>query len=115
MATPYIRLTEQNKKIILNFIGMCRMNGIELTGTPSMTFNDERADIGKVKIDLFFQNDGITEACWKMTVKVDSDKRFHDNVPAKKGDIYCYLDSYRIEQGSLEIKPVTSKFNIFAF
>ncbi|MBQ9156605.1 MAG: hypothetical protein IJ137_07485 [Eubacterium sp.] len=115
MSKPYIKLTEQNKKIILNFIGMCRMNGIELSGKPSMTFNDVREDIGPVKFDLFFRNDGVTEACWSMTVKADTDVRFHDDIPAKKGDIYCYLDSYRIETGSLELKPVTSKFNVFAF
>lgn len=115
MNTPYIKLTEQNKKVILNFIGMCRMNGIEQSGKPSMTFNDVREDIGPVKFDLFFRNDGIDKPCWSMTVKADTDKRFHDNVPAKKGDIYCYLDSYRVEEGSLEIKAVTSKFNVFAF
>lgn len=106
MSTPYIKLSEQNKKIILNFIGLCRMNGIEMEGKPSMTFNDVREDIGPVKFDLFFRNDGVDKPSWSMTVKADTGVRFHDNVPAKKGDIYCYLDSYRIEEGSLEIKPV---------
>ena len=115
MSKPYIKLTEKNKKVILNFIGMCRMNGIELEGRPSMTFNDNREDIGPVKFDLFFRNDGIDKPCWSMTVKADTEVRFHDDVPAKKGDIHCYLDSYRVEEGSLELKPVSSKFNIFSF
>ena len=31
-------LSEKNKKVILNFIGMCRMNGLEMAEEPSFTF-----------------------------------------------------------------------------
>jgi len=115
MSKAYIPLTEQNKKIILNFIGMCRLNGIELAGEPSMSFKEDREGIGRVIFDLFFKNDKINAPCWSMTVKVDTNTRFHDNTEAKKGEMYCYLDSYRIEQGSLELNHITSKFNVFAF
>ncbi len=115
MSKAYIPLTESNKKIILNFIGMCRMNGIEAKGEPSMSFKEERENIGKIIFDLFFKNDKINAPCWSLTVKTDTDLRFHDNQPAKKGEIYCYLDSYRIDEGSLELKKITSKFNVFAF
>ena len=58
---------------------------------------------------------GITEPSWNMTVKVDSDVRFHDSAASKAGETYCYLDSYRIEKDSLEFKTKTSKFNVFSF
>ena len=87
MGKTYIPITEANKKNILNFIGMCRMNGLE----------------------------GMAEPSWNMTVKVDSDVRFHDSAASKAGETYCYLDSYRIEKDSLEFKTKTSKFNVFSF
>ncbi len=34
----YIPITEANKKNILNFIGMCRMNGLEGMAEPSFLF-----------------------------------------------------------------------------
>ena len=59
MGKTYIPLTEQNKKVILNFIGLCRMNGLELSGEPSFSFKDHREGIGTVMFDLFFRNNGI--------------------------------------------------------
>lgn len=35
MGKTYIPITEANKKNILNFIGMCRMNGLEGMAEPS--------------------------------------------------------------------------------
>lgn len=115
MAETYIPLTESNKKLILNFIGMCRLNGIELTGEPSMSFKERRENVGKIIFDLFFRKDQTQEPCWSMTVRVDTDIRFHDEIAGKPGEMYCYLDSYKIEQGSLELQPVASKFNVFRF
>ncbi len=115
MAKSYIPLTEANLKVIKNFIGMCRMNGLENASEPNLTFKEEREGIGRITFDLFYRANGVTEACWNMTVKSDSEFRFHDDVPAKKGDIHCYLDSYKIETGSLDLIHKTSKFNIFAF
>lgn len=114
MGKTYIPITEENKKCIRNFIGMCRLNGLEGPAEPSFSFKDTR-DIGKVTFDIFFSCNGIVEPCWSMTVRVDSEQRFHDNVPAKSGETYCYLDSYYIEKGSLDFKTKTSKFNIFSF
>lgn len=115
MGKTYIPLSEQNKKTILNFIGMCRMSGLEKTGEPSFSFKENREDIGKVIFDLFYSNNGIAESCWSMTVRVDTSVRFHDKEQAKPGETYCYLDSYKIEEDSLELKHKTSKFNVFSF
>lgn len=115
MGKTYIPISEQSKKFILNFIGMCRMGGLEQTGEPSFTFKEDVENIGTVIFDVFYRNSGITEPCWSMVVKVDTPVRFHDNTPAKPGDTYCYLDSYKIESGSLELKHKTSKFNVFSF
>lgn len=115
MAKTYIPIGEKNKKFILNFIGMCRMSGIEQGGEPSFTFKDTREGVGTVIFDVFFRNNGIEAASWNMTVKLDTSVRIHDDTPAKPGETYCYLDSYRIDQGSLELKHKTSKFNVFAF
>lgn len=115
MGKTYIPLSEQNKKFILNFIGICRMGGLEQHGEPSFSFKEKREGIGTVMFDVFHRNNGITEPCWNMTVRVDTPVRFHDNTPAKPGDTYCYLDSYLIEQGSLELKHKTSKFSVFSF
>ena len=104
MGKRYIPITEANKKNILNFIGMCRMNGLEGMAEPSFSFKDIRDNCR-----------GITEPSWNMTVKVDSDVRFHDSAASKAGETYCYLDSYRIEKDSLEFKTKTSKFNVFSF
>ena len=79
MGKTYIPITEANKKNILNFIGMCRMNGLEGMAEPSFSFKDIREDIGTVIFDVFYNCRGITEPSWNMTVKVDSDVRFHDS------------------------------------
>lgn len=115
MGKAYITISEENKKCILNFIGMCRMNGIEEKGEPSFSFKDKREGLGTVIFDIFFRNDGIQEACWNMTVRVDTEQRIHDDVKAKPGETYCYLDSYKVAQGSLELQHKASKFNVFAF
>lgn len=115
MSDRYIPITDNNLKVIKNFIGLCRMNGLEGPGEPNFTFKENREGIGNIIFDLFFRNNGVSEACWCMTVKTDTPIRFHDNVPAKKGDIHCYLDSYTIAAGSLELTHKTSKFNIFSF
>lgn len=116
MATKVnIPLSEKNIKFIKNFIGMCRMNGLEGPATPSFTFREEREGLGQVIFDIYYQMNTITEPCWNMTVKLDTPVRFHDGVASKPGETYCYLDSYRIDKGSLELITKTSKFNIFAF
>ena len=74
MGKTYIPITEANKKNILNFIGMCRMNGLEGMAEPSFSFKDIREDIGTVIFDVFYNCRGITEPSWNMTVKVDSEK-----------------------------------------
>ena len=53
MGKTYIPITEANKKNILNFIGMCRMNGLEGMAEPSFSFKDIREDIGTVIFDVF--------------------------------------------------------------
>lgn len=115
MGKTYIPITEKNKKAILNFIGMCRMSGLEGEGEPSFTFKDPREEIGTVMFDLFYRKNNVVEPCWSMTVKVDSSKRFHDDEPEEPGATYCYLDSYNITKDSLEFKHKTSKFNVFSF
>lgn len=115
MAETYIPIGENNKKAILNFIGMCRMNGLEENGEPSFTFKDPREGIGIVMFDLFYRSTNVLEPCWSMTVKVDSQKRFHDNEPEEEGATYCYLDSYKISKDSLELEHKTSKFNVFSW
>ena len=116
MAKMIIPITEKNAKFIKNFIGMCRMNGLEGAAVPSFTFRDYREELdGDVIFDIYYQQNTITEPCWNMTVKIDTSVRFHDDQPSKAGETYCYLDSYRIEKGSLEFISKTSKFNVFAF
>ena len=44
MGKTYIPITEANKKNILNFIGMCRMNGLEGMAEPSFSFKDNREE-----------------------------------------------------------------------
>ena len=39
MGKTYIPITEANKKNILNFIGMCRMNGLEGMAEPSLMYS----------------------------------------------------------------------------
>lgn len=115
MGKMNIPLTEKNIKCIKNFIGLCRMSGLEGPSTPSFTFKDFRDDIGTVIFDIYYQQNTITEPCWNMTVKVDTNVRFHDGVASKPGETYCYLDSYRINHGSLDLESKTSKFNVFSF
>lgn len=90
------------------------MNGLEGPEEPSISFKDNR-EIGTVNFDVFYTCKGISEPCWNMTVRVDTPVRFHDKVPAKEGDTYCYLDSYKIDSKTLEFKTKTSKFNVFSF
>ena len=59
MAETYIPIGENNKKAILNFIGMCRMNGLEENGEPSFTFKDPREGIGVVMFDLFYRSTNV--------------------------------------------------------
>ena len=54
MGKTYIPITEANKKNILNFIGMCRMNGLEGMAEPSFSFKDNREEIGTVIFDVFY-------------------------------------------------------------
>lgn len=115
MSTTYIPISEKNMKLILNFIGMCRMNGLEEGGEPSFTFKDPREGVGVVMFDLFYRSTSVLEPCWSMTVKVDSQSRFHDDVPEQPGETYCYLDSYKVKKDSLELEHKTSKFNVFSF
>ncbi len=116
MANTNIPLSENNIKFIKNFIGMCRMNGLEGPATPSFSFKEYRKEYdSNVIFDIYYQQNTITEPCWNMTVKVDTSVRFHDGVEAKPGETYCYLDSYRIDKGSLELITKTSKFNVFSF
>ncbi|MDO4978235.1 MAG: hypothetical protein Q4E53_13365 [Eubacteriales bacterium] len=116
MAKTNIPLSDNNIKFIKNFIGMCRMNGLEGPATPSFTFKEYRENLdGNVIFDIYYQMNTITEPCWNMTVKIDTSVRFHDGVASKPGETYCYLDSYRIDHGSLELITKTSKFNVFAF
>ena len=91
------------------------MNGLEGGAEPSISFKDIREDIGTVIFDVFYSFKGLKEPGWNMTVKVDTEVRFHDNVPAKAGETYCYLDSYRLDNKTLEMQTKTSKFNIFSF
>ena len=115
MGKTYIPITEANKKNILNFIGMCRMNGLEGMAEPSFSFKDIREDIGTVIFDVFYNCRGITEPSWNMTVKVDSDVRFHDSAASKAGETYCYLDSYRIEKIVLNSRQKHQNLTYFLF
>lgn len=90
------------------------MNGLE-GGRTIILFQRYQRRHGTVIFDVFYNCRGITEPSWNMTVKVDSDVRFHDSAASKAGETYCYLDSYRIEKDSLEFKTKTSKFNVFSF
>ena len=111
MSKAYIPLTEENKKAILNFIGMCRMNGLEGPAGPSFNYKDIREGFGTVSIDLYYDSRGVTEQCWKITVRTDTEERFHDDEPSKKGETYCYRDAYTIDTGSLDIKLKSSNLN----
>ncbi len=115
MGKTYIPIGDENKKAILNFIGMCRMNGLESKGSPSFTFKDPREGIGIVMFDLFYSNSGMEEPCWNLTVKVDSQVRFHDNVPTEEGGTYCYTDSYKIKNDTLDLVHKNSRFNVFSY
>lgn len=115
MAKALIPITEQNEKNIKNFIGMCRLNKLEMSGEPSFTFNDHREGVGVIKFDIYFVNNGIVDPCWNLTVRTDTEIRFHDDVPSKNGEMYCYIDAYRVEQGSLDFIHKDSKFSVFAY
>ena len=115
MAKEYIPLSEDNIKVIKNFIGMCRMNGLEGSAAPSFNYKDIREGLGTVNLDLYYDFRGITTPCWKMTVKVDTDQRIHDDKPGSEGAQYSYVDTYVVDQGDLEIKYKNSRFNEFSF
>ena len=114
MAKAYIKLTEANLKAIRNFIGMCRMNGMENSADPTFTFKDQR-DIGTVSFDLYFDSKSTSEVAWKMTVKVDTSVRFHDNEKSEPGALNCYRDFYKIKEGSLELELLKANFSVFAY
>ena len=86
MAKAYIELTEANIKAIKNFIGMCRMNGMENSADPTFTFKDQR-DIGTVSFDL----------------------------KSEPGALNCYRDFYKIKEGSLELELLKANFSVFAY
>ena len=109
MGKTYIPITEANKKNILNFIGMCRMNGLEGMAEPSFSFKDNREEIGTVIFDVFYSCRGITEPSWNMTVKVDSDVRFHDSAASKAGETYCYFRFLQNRKRYLEFKTKNIK------
>ena len=111
----YITLSESNIKVIKNFIGMCRMNDLEGTAAPAFNFKDVRDDLGTVSFDLYYDFRGIEEPCWKITVKVDTDKRLMDDQPGKEGDQYSYVDNYTIASGTLDLQYKNSRFNVFAW
>ncbi len=115
MAKPLIPLTEANMKAIKNFIGMCRMNGLEGPAEPSFNFKDSREDIGLVIIDLYFDARGISETLWKITVRADTDVRFHDDVPAEEGQHFNYRDMYHVKTDSLELIHKNSDFKVFSW
>ena len=56
----------------------------------------DKQDNPTVIFDVFYRDNGIQEACWNMTVRVDTQVRLDSDAPAKKGETYCYLDSYKI-------------------
>ena len=111
----YLDLSDTNVKVLKNFIGMCRMNGLEGTAAPAFNSKDIREDLGTVSFDIYYDFRGITEPCWKLTVKVDTDKRLHDDKPAQAGDQYSYVDNYVVQSGSLELEYKNSRFNVFSY
>ena len=115
MAKAYIELTESNLKAIKNFIGMCRMNGMENNADPAFTFKDPREGLGTVSFDLYFDSKSISEVAWKMTVKLDTSVRFHDQEKPEPGAINCYRDFYKIKEGSLDLELLNAKFTVFSY
>ena len=111
----YIDLSDTNLKVLKNFIGMCRMNGLEGSAVPAFNFKDIRENLGTVSFDIYYDFRGISEPCWKLTVKVDTDQRLHDDKPAHDGDQYSYVDNYVIKAGSLELEYNNSRFNVFSY
>ena len=93
---------------------MCRMNGLEGMAEPSFSFKDIREDIGTVIFDVFYNCRGITEPSWNMTVKVDSDVRFHDSAARSRRNLLLFR-FLQNRKDSLEFKTKTSKFNVFSF
>ena len=116
MAKAYIPITESNLKCIKNFIGMCRLNGLEGAAVPTFTFREYREEYDSTVIfDVYFEQSPIEEPSWKMTAKVETSTRFHDGQPSKPGESYSYLDKYRIDKGKLDLEVMTSRFNVFSF
>lgn len=115
MGKAYIPLSEANKKAILNFIAMCKMNGLEGEASPTFNFKDIREDLGTVILDLYYDFRGIDVPCWKITIKTDTECRIHDDQPAVEGETYSYVDTYQIAQGSTEFEYQKSRFSVFAF
>ncbi len=116
MGKTYIPISDNNLKIIKNFIGLCRMNGLEGPAVPTFTFREFRPEYeSDVIFDLYFEQSPVEEPCWKMTVKVQTGNRFHDGIASKPGETYSYLDKYRIEKAKLDLDVMSSRFNVFAF
>ena len=59
MGKTYIPITEANKKNILNFIGMCRMNGLEGMAEPSFSFKDNREEMYSIAAEESQNHPGI--------------------------------------------------------
>ena len=115
MGKTFIKLTEAYKKAILNFIAMCRMNGLEGPAEPSFTHKEEREGLGEIYFDLYYRARGVVTPAFYLTVKVDTKNRFHDDEPAKKGETYSYIDTYMIDPKTLEFVVRNSKFSVFKF
>ena len=116
MAETFIPIRENNLKCIRNFIGLCRMNGLEGDAVPTFTFKEYREEYDSVVVfDIYYDSNPFEEPSWKMTVKVETNKRFHDGVASKPNESYTYLDKYRIEKGKLDLESLTSRFNVFSF
>jgi len=113
MAKPYIPLSDANTKVIKNFIGMCRMNGLEGPAAPAFNFKENREGVGIVHFDMYYDFNGITEPLWKIIVKVDTDLNLVDGNKLGQGSQGSYLDSYIINAGSLDLEFKNSRFNEF--
>ncbi len=111
----YIEITDANKKALTNFIGLCRMNGLEGPAEPSFTHKDNRPDLGEVYFDMYYRYHGVEKPAFYLTVKVDTRNRFHDNEPAKKGAMYSYIDTYFVDPDTMEFVVRNSKFTTFNF
>ena len=115
MSKVYIELSDSNVKAVKNFIGMCRMNGLEGSAAPAFNFKDEREGLGTVSFDLYYDFRSFDNPCWKMTVKVDTEVKLDPKSPGTDGDQYSYLDNYAIKKDSLDLEYKNSRFNVFSY